>query len=302
MQDELRFIPLDEIVEPWLILRVVNRGSVEYLQLRDSLADKGFLNPVCVRPSSRKSGKMELVDGLYRFTAASELKLPVAPAIIKHNLTDEDVLAAQIQANALRPETTAVEYARQLRKLMAGMSERLGRDITLAELSVRIHSNPEWISSQLLLLDLNRSIQKAVERGEIPLCSAYALARVPCSRQAQFVDMAKTMQAKEFVPIVHAFVKRFKEAVRTGYYEDLFQTFKPRPHLRPVLEVLAEYSEHNCGGLMLANAGCQVPIDAWYLALQWVLHLDEASVEEDRKRLTQLQQSAVLEREEEDEP
>ena len=37
------------------------------------------------------------------------------PCIVKHGLTDEDVLALQIQANALRPETTAVEYARQIK-------------------------------------------------------------------------------------------------------------------------------------------------------------------------------------------
>ena len=53
----------------WIVLRVVNRSSVEYLELRDSLADRGFLNSICVRPSSRKPGKVEVVDGLYRYTA-----------------------------------------------------------------------------------------------------------------------------------------------------------------------------------------------------------------------------------------
>jgi len=106
--DDFRLIPLVEIVEPWVILRPVNRGSVEYLELRDSLAAVGFLNSICVRPSKRKPGKVEVVDGLYRYTAAKELDLPAAPCIVKYNLTDQDVLAAQIQANALRPETTPV--------------------------------------------------------------------------------------------------------------------------------------------------------------------------------------------------
>ena len=38
MQDQYRLIPLDEIVEPWIVLRAVNRSSVEYMELRDSLA------------------------------------------------------------------------------------------------------------------------------------------------------------------------------------------------------------------------------------------------------------------------
>ena len=44
---------------------------------------------------------------------------------MKHDLTDEDVLAIQIQANALRPETTPVEYARQIRKIMAARPDTM---------------------------------------------------------------------------------------------------------------------------------------------------------------------------------
>ncbi len=65
-----RLIPLDEIVEPWVVLRPVNRASLEYLELRDSLAAVGFINSICVRPSTRKPGKVEVVDGLYRYTGA----------------------------------------------------------------------------------------------------------------------------------------------------------------------------------------------------------------------------------------
>ena len=113
MQDETRDIPLDQIVEPWVVLRVVNRTSVEYMELRDSLADHGFFNSICVRPCKRKEGKMEVVDGLYRFAAATELHLPTAPCIVKHNLTDEDVLAIQIQANALRSRANALHRLRR---------------------------------------------------------------------------------------------------------------------------------------------------------------------------------------------
>ena len=54
--DEFRLIPLDQIVEPWVVLRVVNRESVEYLELRDSIAQQGLLNSICVRPSPRRPG------------------------------------------------------------------------------------------------------------------------------------------------------------------------------------------------------------------------------------------------------
>ena len=100
--DEFRPIPLDQIVEPWVVLRIVDRESVAYLELRDSVAHQGILNSICVRPSARKPGLYEVVDGLYRYTAARELRLPALPCIVKHGLTDADVLAIQIQANAVR--------------------------------------------------------------------------------------------------------------------------------------------------------------------------------------------------------
>jgi ParB family chromosome partitioning protein len=170
--DEFRLIPLDQIVEPWVVLRVVDRESVEYLELRDSIAHQGLLNSICVRPSPRTPGKMEVVDGLYRRAACCELRRPAMPCIVKHNLTDEDVLAIQIQANALRPETTVIEYARQIRRIMDAIMARQGRDATLADVSNLVHKTPEWVRQQLDLLSLRADIQKAVERGEIPLGSA----------------------------------------------------------------------------------------------------------------------------------
>lgn len=292
-QDETRDIPTDQIVEPWVVLRVVNRFSVEYLELRDSIADKGFFNSICVRPCKRKPGKVEVVDGLYRYTVAVDLRVPTMPCIVKHDLSDEDVLAAQIQANALRPETTPVEYARQLRKIMATMPVAM----TMATLSTRIHKNPEWISAQLSLLKLLKEAQRAVERGEIPLNSAYALSRVPIGRQRQFLDMVKTTPAKEMVPILNAFAKQHRENVRRGRLDDFEASFEPVPYLRRLTEVLKEYEGRLTGGLALAAANCTSPVEAWYLALQWALHLDEESVTEQRKKVLRRQTVATLNQE-----
>ena len=46
MRDGVRDLLLDQIVEPWVILRTIDREAVEYLELRDSLADKGLLNSI----------------------------------------------------------------------------------------------------------------------------------------------------------------------------------------------------------------------------------------------------------------
>ena len=285
LPDEFRPIPLDQIIEPWVVLRVVNRESIDYLELRDSLAAVGPLNSICVRPSLRRPGYYEVVDGLYRFTAAGELRLPALPCIVKHSLTDDDVLAIQIQANALRPETTAIEYAQQIRRIMDAIAARRGSDATLADVSNLIHKNVDWIGAQLRLLSLRPDIQKAVERGEIPLKSAYTLAKLPRIHQGQLVELAKTASAREFVPVAARLVKQIQEAARQGKLTDFCKDFEPVPHLRSLKDVLAEYREHHLGGLAVVKAGSQTTVDGWYLALEWALNLDDESICAQREKV-----------------
>lgn len=294
--DEFREIPLDQIVEPWIVLRIVNRESVEYLELRDSIAQQGLFNSICVRPSKRRPGYYEVVDGLYRWTAAKELRLPALPCVVKNRLTDRDVLAIQIQANALRPETTPIEYARQIKRILDAIAVKEGRDATLAEVSNLIHKSPDWIRQQLGLLGLRADIQKAVERGEIPLCSAYVLAKLPKVQQMSLVAAAKTTPAREFAPLAARLVKQIQEAARQGKLYDLCKDFEPVPYLRPLKEVLAEYREHRRGGLTLTKAGSVTPLDGWYLALQWVLNLNAESIREQREKFLARSRATILER------
>ncbi len=134
---------------------------------------------------------------MYRCTAFEELGYsPVqelgyspVPCLIR-DMTDAEVVAAQIQANAIRPTTKKTDFARQLKKILdanPGMSH--------AKLQGLIHKNPGWIGEQLGLLRLTQVIQKAVDRGEIPLMSAYMLSRIMPSQQYRFVDLAKNQRS-----------------------------------------------------------------------------------------------------------
>jgi ParB/RepB/Spo0J family partition protein len=280
--DECRFLPLDQLVDPPVVLRLVNRGSVAYLELRDSLAHYGPLNSVCVRPSLRCPGKYDVADGLYRVTAAREIALPGFPCIIK-DLTDDELLAIQVQANALRPETTPLEYARQIKRIMEARPEA-----TLAEISSRIlHKSPKWVGETLGLLGLRKDYHLAVDRGEMPLGSAYELARIPYRHQAEFLDAARTMPVAKFRAVAQAFLKQFQEAVRQGKLDAFFtEDFKPVPHMRPLKGVIAECEKPACAALVLTAERCKTLTDAWRAALAWVLHLDRESIAIQRQAVT----------------
>ncbi len=66
-----------------MVLRLVNRDSLAYMELRDSIADRGILNSILVRPSARHPGKYDVADGLYRVSAARDAGLSMVPALVK---------------------------------------------------------------------------------------------------------------------------------------------------------------------------------------------------------------------------
>jgi len=284
IRDDIRDIPTSEIVEPRLALRPVDRHSVEYLELRDSVAKNGFLNSICVRPAPHAPGKYEPVDGNYRYHIARQLHRSSIPCIVKQGLTDADVLAMQIQANACRPETTPIEYARQLKRIMALRGFDKASHGALADLCEIVKKGPKWVKDMLGLLTLSEEQQKAVDRSEIPLTSAYLLAKIPDRFRRQFVDQARTLPATEFRIIAAAFIKQYREAVRQGKLEAMFgDDFQVVAYVRKLRELEDELRNKRCGALRIAASGCQTPLDGFYAALEWALHLDRDSVEQQRQ-------------------
>ena len=154
---------------------------------------------------------------MYRTAGGRDTGRPLVPALVR-DLTDDDLLAIQIQANALRPETTPMEFARQIKRII---DSRPG--VTMAEVCHRIvHKSPVWVGKTLGLLHLKKEYQPAVDRGEMPLGSAYELARIPNRFQAQFYDRPARCRTVEFRAAAQAFLKQYQEAVRQGKLDALY--------------------------------------------------------------------------------
>ncbi len=288
VEDQAQNIPISQIIEPFSVLRLVNKDSIEYLEMRDSIAEHGLWNSISVRPAESKPGLFEIIDGLYRFTICCELQWTQLPCIVKHGVTDDQVLAAQIGANAIRPETKPAEFANQMKRLLTRRPE-----MTIAELAHSIHKSPTWVSKMLGLLRLSSELQKAVDRGEIVLQSAYMLAKMPQVLQTQYADQAKVMPAREFKPLAASIVKQFLEAVKQGCMDSFYKNeFKPTGHLRSLPEIEAEYRKQQVGGPLVVTDGCRTPLDGFYAALRWVLHLDRESVEKLQRKAKRQQKKS----------
>lgn len=274
--NELRELPTEQLVPPQMLLRPVKQNSIEYLELKDSIAERGILNSISVRPCLLIPGKYEIIDGMYRWTCAKEIGLQTIPAVIMHNVTDMDVLALQIQANAIRPTTSPCDFARQLKRI-----QKDNPQITIAQIAVMVCKSPSWVQRQLGLLLLQPDHQKMIDRGEICLKNAYMLAKIPCYLRADYLDRAKTMPAAEFSTLAANVVKQVRESVRQGKMDAFFTArFEPQPYLRSLKEVQDESKTHVAAALIITAENFKTAIDGWNAALKWIMHLDRRSVEE----------------------
>jgi len=228
---------------------------------------------------------------MYRLTAFRELGKTHIPATIHRGMTDEEVLASQIQANAVRRETTPVEFAKQMRRI-----QKLMPDITMSQMSVMVGREVGWIAKTLSLLNLHKDNQRRVERDELPLCNAYMLAKIPASLQKQYVDYAMHMPTAEFEALAQSVIRAVMEAARNGKLEAAFVAeFKPQPYLRPLKRVLEEIETHKFGAEFVLRGDC-TPMAAWDAALRWAANIDEDSIQKQQKAATKRQQTQRIER------
>ncbi|MCA9073331.1 MAG: ParB/RepB/Spo0J family partition protein, partial [Planctomycetaceae bacterium] len=280
MTDRTQDIALSQIDPPIALLRMVDKGSVEYLELHDSVADVGYLCSISVRPTPGTPGRYQIIDGVHRYSVGVDLGFETIPAIIKENVTDEDVLLMQLQGNAVGKETEPIEYASRLRRILHS-----NPSMTLAELGGKINKSAAWVKNRLSLLRLKAQYHKYVDRGEMPLGSALMLSKLPPRFQPDFVERALLLPAKDFKRIAAQAITEYRESVQQGKLESLTEKdWQPKPYLRPLNRVCRERDERLNGSLVIMKEGCQTPLDGFYAAIDWVLNMDSASVELAREK------------------
>lgn len=269
MDDTLRHIPLNLIVETDFLLRPVRKTSVEYREMVDSVRDVGILQPLLVRP---RGEKFEVVEGMHRLSAAKECRLDNVPCFIRE-LTDEEVLAIQLQANAIRPTTRKAEFAERIHHIMEE------KNLSLPQLCKMLHKSPTWLRTVLLLRKLNPEAREMVNRGEISVKAGAMLARLPLGMQKDYLIQAVTLPTDEYVELVREALKNFREYVKTGRTETTITRMnEAMPWLRQMKELRHEATTSERAGSIIARMGGTTPVDGWRACLAWLFHLDPESI------------------------
>lgn len=268
----------DQIVPPPVYMRAVREDCIEFLELVDSLRKHGLLNSILVRPTGNVN-TFQLVDGAWRLAAAKVAPLEHLEAICRE-ISDEDVYACQIAANAIGKITEPVEFARHIERL-----RRVGdTEMSMNQLAAKIKKSPPWIKNMLGLLNLNRAIQEAVDAGHIPLGSAYVLSRLTPRLQSELANEAKVKSVKDFKRIAAKVLNDFQVAVKMGKVREALDTRsqilsgRAIAYQRPIKHVESELNSHSLGGSIVAAEECKSALDGFYAGLRWTLNIDKQSL------------------------
>ena len=281
-QGLVKHIELPHLRECRIQLRPVDKRTMEYKELLDSIKEHGLWQPILVRPVA--DDMFEVVDGFYRYNCCKELRCKTIPCLIRE-LTDLEVMIVQIQANAIRLETDPIDFAHQMWRII-----KEERQMSIGEMAYMVKKSPAWVRRMLKITRLCPEVNAAVRRGELALSVAYEISRVPSVIQKELLPQAVVTSASDFLPIIKKRVRQFKEALKTGRMEDYYSSLiEPVPHLRKMKKLRAELKTPTEGAHLLVRTGAETPMDGWRMCLDWVLHLDPDSVKEQKERFAKRQ-------------
>lgn len=141
----------------------------ELLQdLANSIAEKGVIQPLIVRPNPRREGEYEIVAGERRWRAAQMAKLHEIPVLVR-DFNDTEVLEVAIIENIQRADLNPIEEATGYNQLM----HKFGH--TQEKLAEVLGKSRSHIANSVRLLNLPEEVLAYVREGKLSSGHARAL-------------------------------------------------------------------------------------------------------------------------------
>lgn len=140
-------------------------------ELAASIAERGIIQPLIVRPSPKGKSEYEIVAGERRWRAAQKARLHEVPVMIL-TLDDREALEAAIVENVQREDLNPLEEAEGYSQLM----EKFGH--TQKDLSGILGKSRSHIANALRLLTLPEEVKGYLRDGKLSASHARALVSV----------------------------------------------------------------------------------------------------------------------------
>ncbi len=129
-------------------------------ELSASIAEKGVLQPLLVRPDPHHAGRFEIIAGERRWRASQRAQVHEVPVHVT-NLTDAEVLEVALIENLQRQDLTSVEEARGYKRLLEDFGHTQER---VAEV---VGKSRAHVANTLRLLTLPAAVQDLLDNGQL---------------------------------------------------------------------------------------------------------------------------------------
>jgi ParB family transcriptional regulator, chromosome partitioning protein len=157
-------------------------------ELAASIAARGVIQPVVVRPLG--ANRYQLVAGERRWRASQRARVHEIPAIVRQ-LDEREVTALALIENLQREDLNPVEEARAYQKL----AERDG--LTQQEIATFVDKSRSHVANIMRLLGLPDDVLTMIERDELSMGHARALATLPDPASAAREVVSKSLSVRE---------------------------------------------------------------------------------------------------------
>lgn len=136
--------------------------------LTRSVAEKGIIQPLIVRPDPNQDGTYQIVAGERRWRAAQKARIDRVPVLVR-DLDDLEVLEIAIIENVQRADLNPVDEARGYQMLM----EKFGH--TQEKLSEALGKSRSYLANAMRLLSLPAEVQEMLADGRLSVGHARAM-------------------------------------------------------------------------------------------------------------------------------
>lgn len=136
-------------------------------ELSASISNHGLLQPIIVRRTPE--GGYELIAGERRLRAARKLGLHAIPAIVRHQVSDKDMLELALVENVQRQALNPLEKALAFKEMLDSLS------LSQEQVADKVGLRRSTVANHLRLLSLPVAAQDAVRKGLISMGHAKAL-------------------------------------------------------------------------------------------------------------------------------
>ena len=160
-------IPIDLIDPPQSADRLTI-DETKLLELRDSIADLGLIQPIEVIP---RGARYEIVHGHRRYLASKMLASQTIDALMRDNDSEAVSAGRKFAENLHRANLSPIEEARALSLALEALN------LDSAGLARFARRREAWVEGRLSLLDLPDDLGPLVHTRELPIGAALALAR-----------------------------------------------------------------------------------------------------------------------------